>query len=376
MTLLSQLVDIIIPVYNQPELTYQCLKSINQFVKPALHIIVVDNNSDIETCKRITEASKDTPHKFTIIKNSENLGFSRAVNQGLESGKGKLVCILNNDTIVHKGWLTEMIRVLETEPDIGLINPEGTRGYKRFSSGGSFPYIEMGTLSGYCIFGKRFLLEKVEGFDEAYSPFLWEDTDLCRKVQKLGYRCVLVPDAYVDHIRSSTLNRVKQSYRQKVAERNRTYYLSKWGKSLRVICFLEGIKSELALPYKSLISFFRQMANVGHHIELYISGNLPADIFFLADMPFHVNISVKRRRNVFGLSWPVRWIEGRCRGRKDDMLITDSRLLFLALSLTGTKAAYLLRNESLVSNNSSFSMNWNDFLSLHQKQGLLNDVIM
>jgi GT2 family glycosyltransferase len=373
------LYDIIIPVYGQPELSFSCLESINRYVTPRVHVIIVNNNSDRDTIEVLNKASSTSPHEFTIIQNSQNLGFPRAANQGLKAGNGDYACVLNNDTVVHKGWLTYMVKILNMESDIGLVNPDGTRGYRRFNSKGPFPYIEMGTLSGYCILGKRSLWNQVDGFDEAYSPFLWEDIDLCRKVHRLGYRCVLAPKAYVQHERSSSLKKIKSSYRREIEEKNMDYYYAKWGKSLRVACFLKHkwLKTR-AQSYVCLIHFLRKMANLAHHVEIYLDSPQPNDIFTLAKIPRHVNISAKKRVNILGLPWLVRWFEGRFRSRKDDLIITDSYIMFHILTALRAKSVYLLEGECLVSNKGThnYPLRWDEFLDLHHKQGLLSDVIM
>ena len=97
--------SIIIPSYNTKELLRECLLSIigQDIEKITYEIIVVDNNSKDSSCEML---EKEFP-KVILIKNKENLGFSKANNLGIKKTKGRYVLFLNSDTIVNE-------KVLET----------------------------------------------------------------------------------------------------------------------------------------------------------------------------------------------------------------------------------------------------------------------
>ena len=80
-------------------------------------IIVVDNGSDQTTQNGLDEYS-DIPN-VKIIRNSQDVGFSSANNRGIRASSGKVVVLLNNDTVVPKGAIRKMALLLEAHPDWG-----------------------------------------------------------------------------------------------------------------------------------------------------------------------------------------------------------------------------------------------------------------
>ncbi len=65
-----------------------------------------------------------------MINNKENHGFVQACRQGAAIAKGELILFLNNDTQVTPGWLSNMLKLMDTYPSVGitgskLIYPDG-----------------------------------------------------------------------------------------------------------------------------------------------------------------------------------------------------------------------------------------------------------
>ena len=90
-------------------------------------VIVVDNHSKDNSCQLIQERFPNVE----LIKNNENLGFARAVNQGFRIAQGKYLLILNPDIILLPGSVEKALQFLETNPEVGLllpklVNPDGT----------------------------------------------------------------------------------------------------------------------------------------------------------------------------------------------------------------------------------------------------------
>src|SRR4030042_2454414 len=111
-------VSIVIVSYNTKKLTLQCIKSIeeegSEFKK---EIIVVDNGS--------MDGSVDLLRKLRInlIENKDNLGFSKANNQGIKIVKGRFILLLNSDIIVKKGSIEKLVNFAEGENNIGAVVP-------------------------------------------------------------------------------------------------------------------------------------------------------------------------------------------------------------------------------------------------------------
>jgi glycosyltransferase involved in cell wall biosynthesis len=156
-----------------------------------------------------------------IIRNTENKGFLRNCNNGAGRAKGKYIFILNNDTQVQPQWLSSLVALIKTDPNIGmvgskLIAPDGTlqeAGGILWCDGSAWNFgrnddpnlpaynyaKEVDYISGAAIMICKKLWDKISGFDERYIPAYYEDTDLAFEVRRHGYKVVLQPKSIVVH---------------------------------------------------------------------------------------------------------------------------------------------------------------------------------
>ena len=107
------MISIIIPVFNQHEMTKECLDAIRENTQN-YQIILVDNGSDPPIPIDDFQNGYSTPYGDIfpgdiVIRNETNLGFPVAINQGIRASKGDVICVLNNDVIVTPGW-TDRLR--------------------------------------------------------------------------------------------------------------------------------------------------------------------------------------------------------------------------------------------------------------------------
>ena len=282
--------DIIIPVWNQLALTKDCLSSIFANTGPGYGIIVVDNASAADT-KNYLEATKSlSKAPFNIIRNEINLGFIKAVNQGIAASKARYVCLLNNDTIVTKGWLEAMIEVAESSPEIGIVNPSSNNLGQKPAQGepielyaeklrnSTIKTAEIATAIGFCMLIKRAVIEKIGFFDEIYGMGNFEDTDFSRSAAKAGYRAVRAVRAYVYHRENSSFKRRKDY--EISFNRNREIYESRWGKPKRIACVLD-LHDSGALKRSGLDSI--KLALEGNWVFYFFTGQ--------PDLPEHPNIT-------------------------------------------------------------------------------------
>ncbi len=121
-------VSIVIPLFNNVELTKQCFSSLVDNTPPnEYELIFVDNGSTDGTGTYL----RSLHGKIKVISNEQNLGFAKACNQGAKAADGKYLLFLNNDTIPQPRWLEEMLRTAESDENIGivgnkLLHPDGS----------------------------------------------------------------------------------------------------------------------------------------------------------------------------------------------------------------------------------------------------------
>lgn len=240
-------VSIIIVTFNNLELNRLCLESIYTRTEwPHYEVIVVDNASSDETPEYLKEAEK-TFSNLRVILNRTNLGCAPANNIGLEQATGEYLVLLNNDTIVTRGWLSSLIRRLNSDSTIGLIGPvtnaianearvevgypgidempSWAAGYVREHDGEVFP-IHM--LAMFCVAMRRTVFEQVGPLDERFAVGMFEDDDYCRRIRALGYKLVCVRDSFIHHWQRASFRLLGEDEYLRVYQANRNRYEKKW----------------------------------------------------------------------------------------------------------------------------------------------------
>ena len=242
--------DIIIPVWNQLAFTKDCIDSILKNAGDIGYRMVIIDNASSEDTRLYLEGVRDfEATRVLLIRNEKNLGFVKAVNQGMGASDSPYVCVLNNDTLVMNGWLAEMIKVAEGAPNIGVVNPSSnTLGqrpvkgepielYAEKTKGLSGRFVELGAAVGFCMLIKREVMQKIGLFDEIYGMGNFEDTDFSRKAIREGYKCVRACGAYVYHRENTSFNKIRtfdEDFR-----RNRAIFEFRWGRPRRVAYVLD-----------------------------------------------------------------------------------------------------------------------------------------
>jgi GT2 family glycosyltransferase len=243
----NPLVSVIILNCNGRHYLEACLSSVFETDYENFEIIFVDNNScDGSVPFVMKRFGGDNRLKILVL--DKNYGFAGGNNFGIRAACGDLIVFLNNDTIVDKGWLRELVKVMKSNEAIGVCQSKLLRmddpnrldcaggfwyafgyGYERGSGEidvGQYDRVEdIFYAKGACLCIRRNLLDKIGGFDE--NLFLRsEDTDLCWRVWKAGYRVVFVPSSRVYHKRGGTMpdETPKETY---FSTKNRWYLLLK-----------------------------------------------------------------------------------------------------------------------------------------------------
>jgi GT2 family glycosyltransferase len=241
--------DIIIPVWNQPAFTKDCVDSVIRNTAADYRIIIIDNGSDEETRKYLEGLKGLSRPPVMVVRNERNAGFVKAANQGITLSTAPYICLLNNDTVVTNGWLAEMLSVADSAGDIGIVNPSSNNLGQRPEKGEPVElyaeklkaeagrFIELGAAIGFCMLIKRRLIDRIGAFDEIYGMGNFEDTDFSRRAVKEGYRCVRARGAYVYHRESSSFGRLKGFETE--FRRNREIYEFRWGRPRRAAYILD-----------------------------------------------------------------------------------------------------------------------------------------
>jgi len=183
-------------------------------------IILVDNGSHDGSVDFVRARFPEV----RIVENSENLGFAAGNNVAIRVARGDYIVTLNNDTRAEPEWLEELVRVVETDPQIGMcaskmlfyhhagiLNSTGIsldvagiawdrRGGERDNGQEHEPVEIFGPCAGAALY-RREMLDEVGLFDEDFFAY-HEDVDLAWRARSRGWRCMYSPRAVVHHIHS------------------------------------------------------------------------------------------------------------------------------------------------------------------------------
>ncbi len=233
-------IDIIIVNFNSTDYSIKCIGSIySSFQTIGANIIVVDNGSK-DYPVRIKRAYPDVD----LILNDQNDGFSKAVNIGLRYAASQWAIILNSDTVIYSGFFDKVVPFLNSNREVAIVGPKilekdgAVQGSARrfptvltslfgrkspltkifpnnpvtkkeffcFNGNGNKP-IEVDWVSGACMIARTKALKDINGFDEKFFLY-WEDTDICSRLKKAGWKIIYYPLSEIYHHTGTSSNTV------------------------------------------------------------------------------------------------------------------------------------------------------------------------
>jgi len=228
----KRLVSVIIINFNGKEFLKRLFSSLLRTNYREFEIILVDNASSDGSIEFVKESFKD--NRIAIIVNDKNLGPSAARNIGFGRVKGEFVAFLDNDTEVDSEWLSELVKVFDSDSKIAVaqcklldmvernrfdyagdyLTPFGFL-YERAQHNvdrGQFDSVEdIFSAKSAATMIKSSIYKELGMHDDSYFIFM-EETDFCFRAWLAGYRVVFVPKAIVWHAYNTSLKEFKKYY--------------------------------------------------------------------------------------------------------------------------------------------------------------------
>ncbi len=214
-------ISVIMVLHNNFDMTMNALTALRASHAGNIHLIIVDSGSQDET-RHIERYISGA----TILRFEGNIGFVRACNAALPSVTAPLVLFLNNDTEIQPGSISAATERFRHMPQVGVIGGKLIRTNGLLQEAGSIIFRDgsvMGYMrdaspdapeanflrqvdfcSGACLFTRTDLLQRLGGFDEAYIPAYYEETDYCVRVWKSGYQVLYDPSVTAIHYEYGT----------------------------------------------------------------------------------------------------------------------------------------------------------------------------
>jgi len=226
--------DIIIPNWNQSGFAIKLLESIKKHSKD-YRVIFVDNGSEKAELALIEPVLRTIPH--LLIKNKKNMGFVKAVNQGLSAATAPYIVLQNNDTEVVHNWLPRLQSAIDNNEGAGISGPrtnaEGSWQGKWTKKNGDLVLGDSAMLAFFCTMFKKELIDQVGLLDEDYGVGFADDDDYCDRAKKLGWKLVLAQDLMIPHYHNATFDAIYSKEEIKdMKEANLAMFQKKTGKKL------------------------------------------------------------------------------------------------------------------------------------------------
>lgn len=224
--------SVLVVAFRNPDLTVACLRSIFAATHEVqFEVLAHDNESGDGTAEAIAEHCPEVDLSF----DQGNLGFARANNLLAERASGRLLLLLNPDTIVHDGAIDRLVAESRRHPEAvplggrtmrpngeldpgscwgeqtpwslfcfatglstafsrsAIFNPESLGRWKRDS------FREVGMVTGCLALLPAEAWHALGGFDETFWMY-GEDADLSARARSLGYTPAVTPEATITHI--------------------------------------------------------------------------------------------------------------------------------------------------------------------------------
>lgn len=217
--------EIIIPSYNGRSLLEKHLPDVISYSGDNVRVTIIDDGGSDDTARFL---ERNFP-KMKVIRNPQNLGFTKSVNIGFKNAKSDLVVLLNNDVSPTKGYLPPALKHFSKDSVFAVTFNESTSSWPEVSFNGKLQYIRGADKSvarysawasgGSAIF-RRSNWNDLGGFDEVYNPGYWEDIDIGWRAWKAGYSIIWEPASEVIHQHENTFNLFKKSYLDYLKQRN------------------------------------------------------------------------------------------------------------------------------------------------------------
>jgi len=257
-------ISVVVVTFNSAECIDVCLRSVLRTLGEDDELIVIDNASADTTWEYLQGLAAAEP-RLRIVLNAENVGYSKAANQGLLLSSGAHLVLLNPDTEVFEGWIDGLRTCLledvvcagpvsntvSGEQFVAHYLPDGFRPPlaelpKMMAEMYPGESIRTRFLAGFCLMLPRWVLNQHGLLDESMELGA-DDLELSWRLRALGYRLAINLGSFVTHLGSASFASLDEHDRQErvarsdaeLIEKIRGYYVKNfpsaqklWGHSL------------------------------------------------------------------------------------------------------------------------------------------------
>lgn len=229
-------ISLVVPIYKNLDFLRQQFAAFafDRFTAKQQIIYVVDDPDSADKVEAILRPLSELYGLgCTLIIHRKNYGYAPAVNTGAYQATGRSLLLLNSDVLpITPQWLVRMHRELWRDEAIGVVGPKLLFSNNTIQHAGlgfeTDPYGwlfnrslfkgyhrdyrpanrrgEVKALTGACLLLRKSLWDSLGGLDEGYVIGDFEDTDLCLRIGRAGWRCRYLPSAELYHFERQSID--------------------------------------------------------------------------------------------------------------------------------------------------------------------------
>ncbi|MCB8836486.1 glycosyltransferase family 2 protein [Aurantimonas sp. VKM B-3413] len=275
--------SVIIPTRDRRDLLEASIRSLKRYEREIdLEIIVVDNGS--REAKTLSYLDGLARTGATVIRDDKAFNYARLNNRAVESARGEVVCLLNNDTEFVEPVFAEMLSRL-ADPTVGAVGVLLTRSSDIVQHGGVVlgPHFgaahafedrmlgdpgygnllkgahEVSAVTAACLMTRRADYLALGGLDEIRFPVAFNDVDYCLRLREQGKRIVFTPHVHLLHHESASRGSDDAPERRARAQRELVNLRTLWGEVLADDPYYSPLLSLGPVPYSGLAAVPRRL---------------------------------------------------------------------------------------------------------------------
>ncbi|MCP8305456.1 MAG: glycosyltransferase family 2 protein [archaeon] len=220
-------ITIIVCNYNGQDFIKRCIASCLKSKYDPLDVLIIDDGSTDFSLECVKDAFKDEP-MLKVVTLSQNMGLPACRNLGVIRTKSRVLMFLDADAYLHPNCIVEMVRILDTDPSVGIVQATLLSARRESFAdclGGyvdllGYPY-ELGhddsarrcwdkPYEAFYAKGAAFMVRRKTLFEaglfDTDLKLFYDDTDFSWRVRKLGYKVVVCPRAIAYHYGGASRN--------------------------------------------------------------------------------------------------------------------------------------------------------------------------
>lgn len=287
--------DIIIPVWNNPTETRECLASLVEH-SADFRLILLDTGSEPATEQLLHEFADFLDNRALLMRSESAQGFVATVNRGLARAEAPLAVIMRSSTRVTSGWLDPILEAA-CKTEAGILVP----CFEPFGSGSSSTRkcaraageVHHGSFSALGI--TRDLYAAIGGFDESLDGDVWCLKDYSRRAGRAGFTTLRVAGPPL-HSRE-TITYGSRERREKMVRESIAAYTARWGEA-RFFCAFFASRTDQETLGKAFAAMLTA-ARRGHHFFVYASPSVYRLILSASLHLLHETILVHKLPRIF-----------------------------------------------------------------------------